>query len=224
MSEQSERLVWARQNAKYATAADAARAMGVEEPTYFGHENGQRGLSRAGRRYADFFKVSYDWLMHGRGEPLERKSEISERFPIAAGRRRMPVLGKAVGGGSDDGRFIFNGERITEVLAPAALEHVADAYGVYMQGTSMEPRYYAGEMLHIHPHKAIRQGDFVVVQFHDGEDDGQAPLGFVKQFWSRSAKETVLRQLNPPEGEDETIRLPSARVISVHKIVGTGEG
>src|SRR6266850_4608554 len=66
--EPHHRLRFAREQAGYASASDAARAMGVEEPTYLGHENGSRGLSRAGPRYARFFRVSLDWLLAGRGE------------------------------------------------------------------------------------------------------------------------------------------------------------
>src|SRR5262250_2198430 len=68
LDEPHQRLRFAREQAGYASASDAARAMGVEEPTYLGHENGSRGLSRAGARYARFFRVSLDWLIGGRGD------------------------------------------------------------------------------------------------------------------------------------------------------------
>ncbi len=60
------RLAWARER-KYDTPLDAARALGVPEATYYGHENGNRGLTRAARRYADFFGVNLEWLLYGRG-------------------------------------------------------------------------------------------------------------------------------------------------------------
>src|SRR5262249_62064193 len=62
-----QRLRVAREQAGFARASDAARAMGIEEPTYLGHENGSRGLSRSAPRYARFFGVSLDWLIDGRG-------------------------------------------------------------------------------------------------------------------------------------------------------------
>ena len=62
-----QRLRRAREQAGFARASDAARAMGIEEPTYLGHENGSRGLSRAAPRYARFFGVSLDWLIDGLG-------------------------------------------------------------------------------------------------------------------------------------------------------------
>ncbi len=68
MTEPFERLKIARERAGYATAADAARAMGIKEVSYYHHENGTNGLSRSGARYAAFFRVSLDWLLTGRGQ------------------------------------------------------------------------------------------------------------------------------------------------------------
>lgn len=61
-----DRLKWARSR-KYTDPLDAAEALGVVPATYYGHENGSRGLTRAARRYADFFGVNLEWLLHGRG-------------------------------------------------------------------------------------------------------------------------------------------------------------
>lgn len=68
-STRHKRLQWAREKAGYAEAVQAADAMNIERPTYYGHENGSRGLSRAASRYARFFRVSLDWLMENRGDP-----------------------------------------------------------------------------------------------------------------------------------------------------------
>lgn len=64
-----ERLTKARVQAGYQTAADAARALGVKDQTYYAHENGNSGLrAPVAERYARKFKVSLDWLITGRGE------------------------------------------------------------------------------------------------------------------------------------------------------------
>jgi phage repressor protein C with HTH and peptisase S24 domain len=136
------------------------------------------------------------------------------RFP----RRRLPVFGLARGG--HDGRFVLNGQRVADVLCPPSLEHVPDAYAVYIHGDSMEPRYYAGETAWVHPHLPVRSGDFVVAQIFDSE--GEPPLGFVKRFVSRNARELVLEQFNPPEGQDRLMRFPADHVISVHRILFAG--
>jgi len=144
--------------------------------------------------------------------------EIGE--PVRFPRRRLPVYGLAVAG--DDGRFELNGQRIADVLCPPGLENVRDAYAVYVHGSSMEPRYYPGETVWVHPHKPVSRGDFVVAQIRNDEP-GDPPLGFVKQFISRNSKELLLEQFNPPEGQDRIMRFPADRVISVHKIVLSGQ-
>lgn len=64
----SDRLRQARIAAGYASAADAARAVGVPEPSYTAHENGSRGFKydRA-KLYSRRFGVSLEWLLSGRG-------------------------------------------------------------------------------------------------------------------------------------------------------------
>jgi transcriptional regulator with XRE-family HTH domain len=70
MEQRHERLRQARILAGYETASDAARVMGLGVSTYSGHEDGNRGIRPDnGERYAQFFRVSYEWLMTGKGAP-----------------------------------------------------------------------------------------------------------------------------------------------------------
>lgn len=63
-----DRLKTAREAAGYATPADAARAHGWAPPTYFGHENGSRGIrTEAGIRYGRAFDVDAGWILTGEG-------------------------------------------------------------------------------------------------------------------------------------------------------------
>lgn len=90
MSAISERLKWAREQAGYGKPADAARAMGVSLPTYYGHENGTRGLTRgAAAKYALRFHVTIDWLLEGRGEPRSRHNETEAALLDAF--RKLPA-------------------------------------------------------------------------------------------------------------------------------------
>lgn len=82
---------------KYATAADAARAMGVKVPTYSGHENGSRGTSRAAPRYAAFYRVSLDWLLNGKGDP--KPGGVPVVGIVGAGAEVFPFDDYPVGGG-----------------------------------------------------------------------------------------------------------------------------
>jgi|KBSSwiStaDraftv2_1062776.scaffolds.fasta_scaffold30771_3 hypothetical protein len=85
-----KRLQHARLLAGYDSASDAANAMGVPVPTYAAHENGSRDFMRGrggpipGQRYAQFFKVNYDWLMTGRGEPRGKPASLDARAQALA--------------------------------------------------------------------------------------------------------------------------------------------
>jgi phage repressor protein C with HTH and peptisase S24 domain len=217
-----QRLRLAREHAGFARASDAARAMGLEEPTYLGHENGSRGLSRAAARYARFFGVSLDWLIDGRGEftpaggaelPPPRNGELGGPARFGA---RIPAYGQAVGG--RDGEFILNGNRIVDILAPPSLQGVPDAYAVYVVGDSMEPRYFAGEAVFVNPRLPVRRGDFVVAQI--AVEPGEPPHAYVKRFVARDARTLRLEQFNPKK----TLEFPVARVITVHRIIMGGDG
>lgn len=132
-----------------------------------------------------------------------------------ASQATIPVYGQAVGG--SDGRFIFNGHKIDDVLAPPALQNVREAYAVYVDGTSMEPRYKAGETAYVHPHLPVRAGDFVVVQIM-ASHDGDPPDGYIKQFVSKDEVRLRLTQLNPRK----TLSFPWSKVVSVHRIIMAG--
>jgi phage repressor protein C with HTH and peptisase S24 domain len=174
------------------------------------------------------FNVSMEWLATGRGAPPEPKGSSVESenktdafaLPFSGGRRLLPVYGKAVAG--QEGRFVLNGTRVGEVISPPSLENVPDAYAVYVHGDSMEPRYFAGEVVWVHPHRPVRRGDFAVVQLSSGE--GEPPEGLVKRFVSMDEERLVLEQFNPPPGGSTILTIPRLRVLSIHKVVGSIEG
>lgn len=94
MSDVSDRLTAAREKAGYATAADAARALGVKEQTYYSHENGNSGLrANVADRYARKFKVSLDWLLTGRGS-MSTDGAVAYNLDVAG----LPLLGSIQAG------------------------------------------------------------------------------------------------------------------------------
>ena len=127
----------------------------------------------------------------------------------------IPIYGQAIGGAH--GSFPWNGEEMDRVPVPPPLIGIHDAYGVQVAGDSMEPRYYAGEYVYVHPYKAVARGAFVVIQV---EEPGNAvPLAYVKRFEKADDEIITVSQLNPPE----TLTFPRARVLSIHRIVMGGE-
>jgi phage repressor protein C with HTH and peptisase S24 domain len=133
--------------------------------------------------------------------------------------RTMPVYGRAVGGRENG--YEFNGEVVDRVACPPQLQNVRDAYAVFVAGESMEPRYYEGEVLYVHPSRPTPPGSFVVVQLHP-EREGDPRPGLVKQLVKKTSAEVVLRSLNPPDAP--LIKIPMARVATVHAIVMAGAG
>ena len=72
------------------------------------------------------------------------------------------------------------------------------AYAVYVVGASMEPRYFAGELVMIHPGKPVTLGAFVLVQKRP-KHDGDPPLAVIKRLVKRTASKVTLEQFNPAQ-------------------------
>ena len=124
MMDLHERLQAARKHAGFGTAKEAAEALGISYPTYAGHENGQSGFrASTGEIYARRFKVSYEWLMSGRGPML------------ASSPRTATIVGKA--GASTDGRIMYaEGDGgLGSVLLPEGAD--TDSVAVEIEGYSM---------------------------------------------------------------------------------------
>jgi SOS-response transcriptional repressor LexA len=136
---------------------------------------------------------------------LPRPAEIPA-MPL----RDLPVMG-AVKGGAEG--FYFNeGEAKEYVIRPPSLAGVSNAFALYVDGESMEPRYYAGEMLYVNPNRPVTRSCFVAVELADGQC-------LIKQFVRRNDDHLVLAQFNPPK----EIRLPVAKVKRIYRITGSGE-
>jgi phage repressor protein C with HTH and peptisase S24 domain len=227
MKSLADRIIFIREHVLHLRQEELAARLEVSRGAVGNWELG-KGIKRDNlAKIAEMAGVSIDWLVSGRGDPPAQapshsapptRGEISAPIPRPSSPVRLiPIYGQAIGG--KNGRFLMNGQKIADVFAPPHLEHVPDAYGVYVRGDSMEPRYFEGEGLWINPHLPVRQNDFVVVQIKDPE--GGPPLGYVKRFVSRNETVLKLHQFNPPDGEEHEMRFPSGDVVAVHKIVGT---
>ena len=141
------------------------------------------------------------------------------RHPVPEfGGRDLPVRGVAAAG--TDALFITNGEPHDWLLRPAVLIGVNEAYAVIAAGTSMEPRYFDGEVVFVHPGRRVAPGPhtFVVVQFYP-QEEGEAPKAVIKKYERQTGTELVLSQYNPPE----ELRFAIDTVKSIHLIVNPGD-
>jgi SOS-response transcriptional repressor LexA len=129
----------------------------------------------------------------------------------SGGGRDLPIMG-AVRGGSDG--FYFNeGEPKEYIRRPPLLDGVANAFALYVDGDSMEPRYFAGEILYVNPNRPVTKGCFVAVELADGQ-------GLIKQFMRRDDHQVLLRQFNPPK----EIPITAGQVKHIYRITASGEG
>lgn len=216
---------------RFATGADAARAMGQGVSTYLGHENASRGFVSEAARYADFYKVNLDWLVTGKGA-MKRiaaatasdtnpgvditKPVTTSDINLSTMPRDVPILGS--GSCGEDGLFELNGQTLDHAKRPPRLIGVKDAYALWVTGLSMAPWRRHGELVYVHPHQPINVGDFVVVQLKPERSDGLIGA-YIKELTRRTAKELRLKQYNPAE----EITIPMSKVGALHRIVDWSE-
>lgn len=154
MDTPAKRLRWARKHhSTYNNATDAARAYGWTVSTYLGHENGDRNPSRAAaKKYARAYKVRWEWLLEGEGNPTVREPMKPHAVGyVGAGAEVIPL--------DDQG----SGDPID--LPPPTAE------AVIVKGDSMYPRYQDGEKLLYLPERRSATdlvGRECVVKLSDG--------------------------------------------------------
>lgn len=144
--------------------------------------------------------------------------------------RNLPIYGTALGAPqSFDGKaveqtMLNSGEVIGHVERPPVLNGVRDAYALYMQGSSMSPRYDDGEFVVVTHGRFYRPpaiGDDVVVYFrHEEHDDGEsAQAVMVKRLVRRTAQFFELEQFNPPL----TFKVEADRVLRLDRVMPWSE-
>jgi phage repressor protein C with HTH and peptisase S24 domain len=171
-------------------------------------ENG--GGSRHLVAIARALGVTAEWLQDGVG-PAPSKAAP----PRPGSADKLKVLGMAECGA--DGWSLWNGDVIDLIERPSGLIGVPNAYAVYVVGASMEPRYHPGEVVHIHPGRPVDVGAYVLVQRRGKQ--GEAPLAVIKRLAKRTGAKITLEQFNPPR----TFDIKTGDIVSIHRVVGSGE-
>lgn len=117
-----------------------------------------------------------------------------------------------------DGWSLWNGEVVDRVPRPPNLAGAPNAYAVFVVGTSMEDRYHPGELAYIHPGKPVTPGSYVLVQMLPKEE-GADNRAILKRLVKRSGARVILEQLHPRK----TFELKESEIVSIHRVVGSGE-
>jgi transcriptional regulator with XRE-family HTH domain len=196
-----------------ATILALARALGVKPEDLYGGPLPEEASNRSHQpaQILDPTAGSGGFLAKAilgtkRRPPTIPTLEFAGRWP--SGPRDLPILGEARGGA--DGVFLHNGDTLAYSERPPSLVGVRNAYAVIMRGTSMEPRYYDGDLLQVHPLKPVHAMNFVHFEMRDGQS-------FVKQYLRRDDEWVTVRQLNP----EATIKIKSTEIRWLRRITGS---
>lgn len=139
---------------------------------------------------------------HRRGEYTGERVEID--FPIFASEERV------------GGEIEIKAKPVDFCVRPAPLQHVADAYGLLIAGTTMEPEYRPGDLALVNPNLAIIGGE-VYVFYTQAEGHGRATIKHLR----RSTPDSWLVRLwNPPRGASQDLTLSRKEWKWAHRILG----
>ena len=148
------------------------------------------------------------------GQSVPARHAAAAQRPVSlnagAGQRDLPVHSTFREGG--DGFWFVEGDAKEFVERPANLRGVANAFALYADGESMQPRYFAGELLFVNPNRPITPNCFVAIEMSNGS-------GQVRQFLRRTHDGIFVRRLHPEQEQ----RLPVADVRRMYRITGSAE-
>lgn len=140
-------------------------------------------------------------------------------------REDLPIYGTALGAVREiDGEAIEQttlnkAEVLQYAKRPTILNGNASAYGLYIAGSSMEPRYMDGEMLLADPKGRVRAGEDVIVYLrprNEVEDDGEtARAALVKRLVRRTASYIELEQYSPAK----VFRIEMVEVLRIDRVI-----
>ncbi len=182
----------------------------------------------------------------GRGQPPIEAKEVfalvgmpeSNGIPVryeGASDVRMqqdiPILGTALGADRVAGELaveqtcLYEDEQIGFAKRPTILDGRADAYGLYVQGSSMDPAYEDGTLILVETRRQPSVGEYAVVYLRmngdcdEGDHDGRARTIMIKKLVRKSASFYELEQFNPRL----TFRVDTKEVLKMHRVIPWSE-
>lgn len=214
----------------------AAKSLGMHYSNIQGLTAGRVKKPRYLGELAELLQVNEKWLRTGEGakEPDEiakiaqiglrnqhnQLNELSNPYsqPVVAydSQRNLPVFGTAAAG-ADSGAFqIAMGAPIDYVHRPYHLLHNQNSFAIYVEGSSMEPKFEAGDLIFIDTHKAPKPYDYVVVELIDEYGEREA---FVKRYLGKKNNQLICLQYNPYKERT----YPLERIANIHRVFSNNE-
>jgi phage repressor protein C with HTH and peptisase S24 domain len=130
--------------------------------------------------------------------------------PVDFGRPDLPILGRAQGGPQGVLMIPVEQRPVDWTYRPPQLRGVADAFAIFVYDDSMDPRYRNGQILWIHPHMPLKQGDGVLIIKTSNE-------ALVKELIRRTAASLTVKEYKPKERE---FSLAMEEIRQLYRIVG----
>lgn len=156
-----QRLREARKDAKL-SQAELAKRVGIKQPTLSDLENDVTKGSTAIATIAAALGVSALWLAEGRG-PRRGNESVQNVTSASIGHRRIPLISSVQAGQMTEAVVPFPPGGAYEYLL-TDLELSEHAFGLEVEGRSMEPKFYEGDRLIVDPALSPRPGDFVIAK------------------------------------------------------------
>lgn len=214
----AENVIAARE-AKGWTQADLAEAIGMTQQGVAAIENGKSERPKKLRELARALGVSQEQLLgeeeaatdapRTKGQPVHYVPGDEVVLPGRA--QLLPVYSGAQGGG---GKLIVSPDIVDRVEMPAALKDVMGAYGIMIDGNSMEPEYWPGDVAWVNPHLRPMRGKNHI--FYHTPPLGEEAEAIVKRLNGWNDKDWDLQQWNPARQFKEPRKLWPI----CHRVVG----
>lgn len=215
------------------TQADMAERLDVSVPQISRWEGGKDGIPD--RRFAALtaaYEASIDELIGFPAVAIEPNAQVLryEGASMVELPRDVPIYGTSLGAPLDFGgkaieqTTLNTAEVIGHLKRPTVLNGQKAVYGLYVQGSSMAPRFEDGETIFVQDSTKGRPpqlGDDVVVYLRDDEvDDGAtAAAVLVKRLVRRTASYYEFEQFNPTA----TFRIETTRILRADRVIPWGE-
>jgi transcriptional regulator with XRE-family HTH domain len=152
--------------------------------------------------------------------PIRMEGASGERM-----REDLPIYGTALGATREiDGEAIEQttlnrAEIVQYAKRPMILNGNSAAYGLYVSGSSMEPRHMDGDMLLVDPKGRVRGGEDVVVYLrpeNPDDDNGEAARAvLVKRLIRRSSSYVELEQFHPAK----VFRIDAKDIVRMDRVI-----
>lgn len=130
--------------------------------------------------------------------------------------RTLPVFGTAAAGAEQGAFQISSGGPIDYVFRPMSLQHNQDAFAIYVEGISMEPKFEAGDLIFIDSHRAPRPYDYVVIELLNEQGEREA---FIKRYLGQKDGHIICMQYNPHKER----YYPVENIIKLHRVFTNNE-